>query len=191
VRARASKEKKKRGADPNRPSDCIHLPAANKFYRSEKPFAQNSSRLSRSSSRLEANCTLFCLEVLFLFRSLSTDPRALLCKRRVEDFHRAQIVKFVSFSGSFTGKYVVKYVPEISSKLSKASQKRPVKMRQSLISPIKLHVFVGSRRHQKMRMYVIQGCANLWSTSMSFLRVTCDAARGLQHPKETCKRWTG
>jgi len=26
---------------------------------------------------------------------------------------------------------------------------------------------------------------------MSFLRVTCDAARGLQCPKETCKIWTG
>jgi len=26
---------------------------------------------------------------------------------------------------------------------------------------------------------------------MSFLRVTCDAARGLQCPNETCKRWTG
>ena len=33
-----------------------------------------------------ANCTLFCLEVWFLFRSLSTDPRTLLCKRRIEDF---------------------------------------------------------------------------------------------------------
>ena len=55
-----------------------------------------------------ANCTLFGLQVLFLFRSLSTDPRTLLCKRRIEDFHRAQIVKFVSFTGAFTGKYVVK-----------------------------------------------------------------------------------
>ena len=64
-------------------------------------------------------------------------------------------------------------------------------MRHSFISPVKLHVFVGSRRHQKMRMCVIQGCANLWSTSMSFLRVACDAARGLLCPKETCKRWTG
>jgi len=26
---------------------------------------------------------------------------------------------------------------------------------------------------------------------MSFLRVNCDAARGLQCPKETCKKWTG
>ena len=26
---------------------------------------------------------------------------------------------------------------------------------------------------------------------MSFLRVTCDAARGLQCPKETCRIWTG
>ena len=59
-----------------------------------------------------ANCTLFCLEVLFLFRSLSTDPRALLCKRRLEDFHLAQIVKFVSVTGAFTGKYVVKSVKE-------------------------------------------------------------------------------
>jgi len=36
-----------------------------------------------------------------------------------------------------------------------------------------------------------KGPANLWSTSMSFLWVTCDAARGLQCPKETCKIWTG
>jgi len=59
-----------------------------------------------------ANCTLYCLEVLFLFRSLSTDPRTLLCKRRIEEFHRAQIVKFVSFTGAFTSKYVVKSVKE-------------------------------------------------------------------------------
>jgi len=26
---------------------------------------------------------------------------------------------------------------------------------------------------------------------MSFLRINCDAARGLQCPKETCKIWTG
>jgi len=26
---------------------------------------------------------------------------------------------------------------------------------------------------------------------MSFLRVTCDAARGVQCPKENCKIWTG
>jgi len=45
--------------------------------------------------------------------SLSTDLRALLCKRRIEDFHRVQIVKFVSFTGAFTGKYVVKSVKEI------------------------------------------------------------------------------
>ena len=77
------------------------------------------------------------------------------------------------------------------AKLWTASQKRPVEMRHSLISPVKLHVFVGSKRHQKMRMCVIQGCANLWSTSMSFIWVTCDAARGLQCPKQTCKRRTG
>ena len=59
-----------------------------------------------------ANSTLFCLEGLFLFRSLSTDPRTLLSKRRIEDFHRAQTVKFVSFTGAFTGRYVVKSVKE-------------------------------------------------------------------------------
>ena len=42
----------------------------------------------------------------------STDPRTLLCKRFIEDFHRAQIVKFVSFTGAFTGIYVVKSVKE-------------------------------------------------------------------------------
>jgi len=83
-----------------------------------------------------ANCNLFCLEVLFMFRSLSTDPRTLLCQSRIEDFHLAQIVKFVSFTGAFTGKYVSKSVKE--TKLSTASQKRPVKMRHSLIRPIKL-----------------------------------------------------
>jgi len=31
---------------------------------------------------------------------------------RNEDFHRAQIVKFVSFTGAFTGKYVVKILTE-------------------------------------------------------------------------------
>ena len=62
-------------------------------------------------------------------------------------------------------------------------------MRHSLISPIKLHIFVGSKIHQKMRMYVIQGCENLWSTSMSVIRVTCDATRGLQCLKENCNRW--
>jgi len=44
--------------------------------------------------------------------SLSTDPTTLLCQRRNEDFHRAQIVKNFSFTGTFTGKYVVKSVKE-------------------------------------------------------------------------------
>jgi len=41
-----------------------------------------------------------------------------------------------------------------------------------------------------------QGChlpsstLHLWATCMSFLAVTCDAARGLHCPKETCKRCT-
>ena len=59
-----------------------------------------------------ANCTLFCPKVLFLFRSLSLDLRTLLCKRHIEDFQRAQIVIFVSFTGAFTVKYVVKSVKE-------------------------------------------------------------------------------
>ena len=40
--------------------------------------------------------------------SLTTDPRTLLCKKCIEDFHGAQIVKFVSFTGAFTSKFVVK-----------------------------------------------------------------------------------
>jgi len=36
----------------------------------------------------------------------------LLCKRRIEDFHRAQNVKLVSFTGASTGNYVVKSVKE-------------------------------------------------------------------------------
>jgi len=43
-----------------------------------------------------------------VFRSLSTDLRALLCKRPIQDFHAAQMVKIFSFTGAFTGKYVVK-----------------------------------------------------------------------------------
>jgi len=62
---------------------------------------------------MPANCTLFCLEVLFLFMSLSADPRTLLCNRYIEDFNRAQIVEFVSFNDVFTGgKHVVKSVKE-------------------------------------------------------------------------------
>jgi len=49
---------------------------------------------------------------LFLFMSLSTDYRTLLCKRRIEDFRPAQIVKFVSFTAVFTSKYEVKSVKE-------------------------------------------------------------------------------
>jgi len=56
------------------------------------------TREAKSHPPRPANCTRFCLEGLFLFRSLSTDPRALLCERRIEDFDRAQIVKFVSFT---------------------------------------------------------------------------------------------
>jgi len=59
-----------------------------------------------------SNCTLFCLDILFLYRSLRTDPRTFSCKRLIEDFHQGQIVKFVSFTGAFTGKYVVKSVTE-------------------------------------------------------------------------------
>jgi len=51
----------------------------------------------------------FCFDSLL---SLSADTRALLCKRRVQDFHRAKIVEFVSFTGAFTGKYVVNPVKE-------------------------------------------------------------------------------
>jgi len=61
-------------------------------------------------------------------------------------------------------------------------------MHHSLIDPAKLHDFGESRRHQKMRKSVIKGCAIFGGTSMSFLPITCDAARGLQCPKETCKR---
>ena len=35
-----------------------------------------------------------------------------MCKRRIEYFHRAQIVKFVTFTGAFTGKCVLKSVKE-------------------------------------------------------------------------------
>ena len=42
-----------------------------------------------------------------------------------------------------------------------------------------------------MRMSAIYDWANLWSTSIEVLGDACDTARGLQCPKETCKRWTG
>jgi len=42
-----------------------------------------------------------------------------------------------------------------------------------------------------MRMSAIYDWANLWSTSIEVLGDACDAARDLQCPKETCKRWTG
>ena len=50
-------------------------------------------------------------------------------------------------------------------------------------------MFLGNKGDSKR-------CARVWSrvvqicTSMSFLQVTCDAVRGLQCPKETCKRCT-
>jgi len=65
-----------------------------------------------------------------------------------------------------------------------------VNMHHTLIDPAKLHLFGESRTHQKMRKSLIQACANLWGTSMSFLPYTCDAAGGLQCPKETSKRCT-
>ena len=101
-----------------------------------------------------ANCTLFCLQVWFLFRSLSTDPRTLLCKRRIEDFHRSKIVEFVSFTGAFTGKYVVKSVKEACETVH-STPKETCQSATSLIDPAKLHDFGGSRRHQKMRKNVI------------------------------------
>jgi len=75
-----------------------------------KKMVEPSRRIIHPSR--PANCTLFGLEGLFLFRSLSTDSKTLLCKSRIEDFHRAQIVKFFSFTGAFTSQYVVKSVKE-------------------------------------------------------------------------------
>jgi len=53
------------------------------------------------------------------------DPISLVCKSRVEDFHRAKIVEFVSFTGAFTGKYAVKSVNKTCETVH--SQKIPVK----------------------------------------------------------------
>ena len=63
-------------------------------------------------------------------------------------------------------------------------------MHHSLIDPAKLHVFGESRKHQKMRKSVIQGCANLWVTSMSLLPVTCEAARACSAQKRPAKNTT-
>jgi len=68
------------------------------------------------------------------------------------DFHRAQIVKFVSFAGAFTGKYVVKSVKEASETVHSSPKKT---LQHNSIDPAKLHVLRGSRRHQKMRKNVI------------------------------------
>jgi len=54
----------------------------------------------------------FCSGGLFQYRSLSADPRSLLCKRRVSYFLGAKTVELVSFTGAFTGKYVVNPVKE-------------------------------------------------------------------------------
>ena len=56
-------------------------------------------------------------------------------------------------------------------------------MQHSLIDPAKLHVFGESRKHQKMRKSVIQGCANLWGTSMSFLPNYLRRCKGPAVPK--------
>jgi len=133
-----------------------------------------------------ANCTFFCLEVLFLFRSLITNPRTLLCKRRMWGFSSSATCQICQQYWCFHRQICNKF----RQRILPAPQKRPVNMHHSLIDPAKLYVFGGSRRHQKMRKNVIYGCLNLWGTSMSFLPVTCDAARGLQCPKETSKRCT-
>ena len=98
---------------------CWVSPECGVFFPSSK--GRNNNRIaggrkgfpSKIHPPRPANCALFCLEVLFLFRSLSTDPRTLVCQRRTEDFHQVQIVKFVSFTGAFAGKYVVKSVKEV------------------------------------------------------------------------------
>jgi len=74
---------------------------------------------------------------------------------------------------------------------TKLSQKRPVKRWHGLISPTKLHIFGDSRRHQKMRMGVIQGCANLWSIWMSSLRVLLATPQGACSERDLQKknRW--
>ena len=41
------------------------------------------------------------------------------------------------------------------------------------------------------RMRLIYNWANLWSISIEDLWDACDTARGVQWPKETCKRWAG
>ena len=109
----ASKRKNRRCSQPA--PHCVHLCSLN--YMCDDPWCfflniHFFHMVYYIHPPRPANCTLFCLEVLFLFRSLRTDPMTLLCKRRIEDFHRDTTVKFVSFTGAFTGKHIVKSVKE-------------------------------------------------------------------------------
>ena len=112
-----------------------------------------------------------------------------MCKRRIEDFHRAQIVKFVSFTGAFTGKYVVKSVKE-ACKTVHSIPKETCQYATQFDRPCKTSCFWWVKETPKDAQECDLVLCKLGGTSMSFLPVTCDAARGLQCPKETSKRCT-
>ena len=113
-----------------------------------------------------------------------------LCKEACLRCSSEKIVEIVSFTGALTSQYVVKPV-KATCKTVHSIPKETCQKVTRFDEPYKTACFGGSTRHQKMDMCMNYGCANLWSSSMSFLRVTCDTARGLQCPKETCKIWTG
>ena len=155
-------------------------PALVYFYMIHRVCVHSSSR--------SANFTLFGLQVLFLSRSLSTDPRTLFCtKRHIEDFHRAQIVKFVSFTGAFTDKYVVKSIKEACETVH-STLKETCQHATQFDRPCKTACFWWVKETPKDAQECDLGLCKFWTTSMSFLPVTCDAARGLQCPKEISKR---
>ena len=125
--------------------------------------------------------------------SLSTDPRPFLCQRRVQDFHRAQIVEFVSFTGAFASKRVVKSVKETCETVH-SIPKETCQHTTQFDRPCKTACCWGIKGHHKMRKSVIQECDPELCKFVGYfhvlLPVTCDVARGLQCPKETCKRCT-
>ena len=94
-------------------------------------------------------------------------------------FSSAKIVVFVSFTGAFTSQYLVKPVKETCKTVHSIPKETCQKVTR-FDEPYKTACFWVVNETSKDGMHMIYGCANLWSISMSFLWVTCDAARGLQ-----------
>jgi len=103
----------------------------------------------------------------------------------------AKIVEFVSFTGAFTSQYEGEKIKETCESVDSIRKETCQKVTQ-FDEPYKTACFWGVNKTSKDGPVYDPGlCTFLWSTSMSFPRVNCNAARGLQSPKETCKIWTG